>query len=137
MSENLPIFVYGTLQLGRERHEAWPCEPVRIEPATTVGRLYDLGAYPGLVEGHDKIQGEIWHLRAEDLAMTLKCLDEIEGFAQGGPDLFVRRVVDCITLERRVVRAFSYFFNQLNAFPDARIVNADSSGLTRWQRADK
>ena len=135
MAELLPIFVYGTLQLGRERHQAWPREPLKIEPATTAGRLYDLGAYPGLVEGQNSIQGELWHVRAEDLAVTLERLDEIEGYSQGGLDLFVRRIVDCLTLKGEVVRAYTYYFNQLSAFPGARIVNPDSNGLSKWQRA--
>ena len=133
MSENLPIFVYGTLQTGKERHQAWPRKPVKVEPATTKGQLYDLGPYPALVEGNYSILGEIWHLRAEDLTVALECLDEIEGYAKGGADLFVRRCADCLTLEGESVKAYTYYFNQLTAYPDARIVPPDSNGLCKWQ----
>ena len=88
-----------------------------------------------MVEGHDSIQGELWYVRAEDLALTLKRLDEIEGYAQGGPDLFVRRIADCMTLDGAVVRAYTYFFNQLRAFPGARVVNPGSNGLSQWTRS--
>src|SRR5438093_3247250 len=48
--EALPVFVYGTLKRGEERARCWPRSPERVVPATTQGRLYDLGTYPALVQ---------------------------------------------------------------------------------------
>ena len=45
----------------------WPRPVVKIERATAQGRLYDLGAYPAMVEGADTIDGELWHVAAEDV----------------------------------------------------------------------
>ena len=45
----------------------WPRPAVKIERTTSQGRLYDLGAYPAMVEGADTIDGELWHVAAEDV----------------------------------------------------------------------
>jgi gamma-glutamylcyclotransferase (GGCT)/AIG2-like uncharacterized protein YtfP len=81
----LAIFVYGTLQRGQVRERCWPRPALRVEPATVRGWLFDLGPYPALVvpaagEVADTIAGELWHVAADDLEVTLAALDRIEGF---------------------------------------------------------
>lgn len=58
MNRHLPIFVYGTLKRGEEREAMWPRWPVRVEAATTLGILYDIGPYPALAAGDDVVEGE-------------------------------------------------------------------------------
>ena len=101
MAQHLSFFVYGTLRRGQRRQAMWPCEPLDVELATTQGQLFDLGPYPGLATGTDVVLGELWHVRAEDFAQTVQRLDQIEGFHQGGPDYYQRRVVPCHTLDGR------------------------------------
>lgn len=45
----LTMFFYGTLKRGQSNHELYCQGAVRIEPATTLGRLYELPfGFPGL-----------------------------------------------------------------------------------------
>jgi gamma-glutamylcyclotransferase (GGCT)/AIG2-like uncharacterized protein YtfP len=69
------VFVYGTLKRGQVRERSWPRQPLAVEPAWTLGRLFDLGPYPGLLAGTDRVLGELWRFAAEDLPETLRVLD--------------------------------------------------------------
>ena len=69
MSDPCYIFVYGTLKRGEVRETSWPRQPVSIEWGTLAGRLHDLGPYPALVEGEDKVLGELWQVEPADLAL--------------------------------------------------------------------
>lgn len=42
------LFVYGTLKKGFPNHDRFCRNAIAIQPATVLGRLYDLGAYPAL-----------------------------------------------------------------------------------------
>ena len=131
--ECLPIFVYGTLQRGEQRESCWPHKPTRIEWATVTGRLYDLTAYPALVEGEDLVLGELWHVAERDLDATLKTLDEIEGFAAGDPDsLYLRTVVTSRTLAGESRRAFTYVYARPDRLARAPTVLADRDGFCHW-----
>jgi gamma-glutamylcyclotransferase (GGCT)/AIG2-like uncharacterized protein YtfP len=133
-SEPLAIFVYGTLQRGEERAKEWPRPPLRVEPATTRGRLYDLGAYPALSDGDDLVRGELWHISAEDLALTLQTLDEIEGVGSGDNDLYVRRVIECWTDDGKSQRGYAYLFARPDALRDVPPIAPDDSGFCQWRR---
>lgn len=90
----LAIFVYGTLKREQLRGRLWPRPALSIEPAIAKGTLYDLGPYPGLVDGDQLVLGEVWTFRAEDLRETLAVLDRIEGFdPKGDSGEYVRRVI--------------------------------------------
>lgn len=71
------LFVYGTLKRGHCR-EALLGE-TRHEPATIVGELVDLGAYPGLRAGSAPIHGEL-HRPSEPMPSLLNRLDPVEDF---------------------------------------------------------
>ncbi|HEY0547167.1 MAG TPA: gamma-glutamylcyclotransferase family protein [Pyrinomonadaceae bacterium] len=71
------VFVYGTLRRGGVR--AMPLlfpEATFIEQAKAHGRLYDFGAYPGLMldESNSLVVGEVYEIDDE----ILNKLDEIE-----------------------------------------------------------
>ncbi len=74
------LFVYGTLKAGFCRApilEAY--QPLQIEPASVQGRLVDLGAYPGLVQGGSSaVVGELWSFA--ELDALLQEVDEVEDF---------------------------------------------------------
>lgn len=91
------LFAYGTLIPG--------CEPVGMAPvcsrmqlvgeATVPGTLYDLGGYPGVVEGEGIIRGVV--LRVPPDAWPL--LDAYEGCAGPGRlDALFRRIPTRATL---------------------------------------
>jgi gamma-glutamylcyclotransferase (GGCT)/AIG2-like uncharacterized protein YtfP len=81
------LFVYGTLLPGlRLNHHMSGAE--RLGPAKAQGLLYDLGTYPGWVQGEGWVSGEIYRLSSTHLLR----LDEVEEVVPGDPDasLYVR-----------------------------------------------
>lgn len=131
-NDHLPIFVYGTLKRGEERERMWPRPAIKVEQATTAGCLFDLGPYPALVEGAETIEGELWYVAVEDLDETLAALDEIECFGNDGVDLYVRRIVPCLTGNGETQRAYTYFFANPAELMDAQAIVPDRDGKCRW-----
>lgn len=93
------LFVYGTLMrsaataYGRSQRQRLHAAATWLGPATVVGRLYDLGAYPGLIastRASDLVHGEL--LRLDDAEAVLPWLDAYEGIVPGAPDNEYRRV---------------------------------------------
>jgi len=127
------IFVYGTLMQGEVRSRFWPRRPLRIEPATTLGRLYNLGPYPALVGGTDTVLGELWHFDPIDVPETLTVLDRVECYGQEGVDLYVRRVVECRTFDGRSAVAFAYFLADAACTEQARLIGPNANGHCSWR----
>src|SRR3990167_456546 len=77
------LFVYGTLKSGQGNHFI-------MKPATFCGKdsingtMYDLGNYPAICPGKDKIHGELWKISTD----VRKRIDHMEGH----PYLFVRKL---------------------------------------------
>ena len=130
--EHLPIFVYGTLKRGEERAGMWPHEPLEVREATTRAALYDLGPYPALGEGEDVVGGELWFVAEEHLERTLAALDEIEGYNQGGEDLYVRVDVPCADGGGESHTAFTYFYADEEALSRAHRVMPNAKGICVW-----
>ena len=83
-----PLFVYGTLQRGQRNHRLLADQRFVGPAATGPGyRLFDLGAYPGLVR-----DGRGSGVRGELFEVSECCLDELDDF-EGVPDLFTREEV--------------------------------------------
>ena len=103
------VAVYGSLRRG---HGIMP----RLVPEgrlrfTRCGRirgvLYDLGSYPGLIDGGGNVVGEIYRIRTPDV---LTVLDDYEDFDPENPEesIFVRRAVPLI---HPGLTAWVYFYN--------------------------
>jgi gamma-glutamylcyclotransferase (GGCT)/AIG2-like uncharacterized protein YtfP len=131
------VFVYGTLKRGEQRAPLWPRSPQRVEQAVARGQLHDLGPYPAMVDGTDQILGELWTLAAEDLALTLRELDAIECYDQGGVDLFVRRVIECRTLDGQVHAAHAYFYGQPDKISQTPTAVPAADGYCRWSGSSR
>ncbi|HAS5577629.1 TPA: gamma-glutamylcyclotransferase [Vibrio cholerae] len=71
------VFVYGTLRHGESNH-------TYLQHSQLLGQfetkpeyaLYDLGAYPGLVEGHQSVHGEVYLVDEHTLAQ-LDILEDV------------------------------------------------------------
>jgi gamma-glutamylcyclotransferase (GGCT)/AIG2-like uncharacterized protein YtfP len=69
------VFVYGTLRDGEYNHWYLGESPMLGYYETPPEfSLYDLGPYPGLIEGHQSVMGEIYVVDDQ----TLSRLDELE-----------------------------------------------------------
>lgn len=85
------LFVYGTLMraaataaMGRDMRARLEAEGDWLGAATLSGRLYDLGAYPGLIRATpngDRVHGEVYRLR--DPRASFVWLDAYEGIPAG------------------------------------------------------
>ena len=85
------IFVYGTLRRGGVLSDRWPAAPLDVRPAWCRGKLYHGSEYPAMVEGDDRVGGELWRFGLSELPGVLEMLDRVEGFHQPGePDLYHR-----------------------------------------------
>jgi gamma-glutamylcyclotransferase (GGCT)/AIG2-like uncharacterized protein YtfP len=127
------FFVYGTLRLGEERARYWPRTPLSIELATTRGTLHDLGPYPAMVAGEGLIRGELWTLALDDVPLTLRALDEVEGYNQGGVDWYIRRIVDCQTADGRPHLAYAYFWGGQPDISHMPLIPPGPDGACDWK----
>jgi gamma-glutamylcyclotransferase (GGCT)/AIG2-like uncharacterized protein YtfP len=123
------------LQRGECREKYWPHPATNIEPGIVNGTLYDLGPYPALVEGSDRIAGELWHIAPEHITHTVAVLDQVEDAAVGQSGLYVRRVIECETASGRK-QAYAYFYAQPDAILNFPRVVADGDGVCRWRSQD-
>jgi gamma-glutamylcyclotransferase (GGCT)/AIG2-like uncharacterized protein YtfP len=101
------LFVYGTLRRGAPMHGLLEPGARFVGPARFRGRLYDLGAFPGVVASRraaDVVHGELFELTGPDPEAALDALDRYEG------RFFHRVEVDVETAERGVERAWIYLY---------------------------
>ncbi len=109
------LFVYGTLRPA--------LAPTRLKPlieclkpvgtATVVGKLYDLGDYPGAtLEQEGLIVGEVVELPEDDAALA--ALDSYEGYdpLDEAQSLFVRRRCAATLMDGRTVECWIYVYQQ-------------------------
>lgn len=69
------VFVYGTLREGQSNaHYLAKAQYLGGHQTPAQYALYDLGAYPAVVEGHQSISGEVYLVSEA----TLSALDELE-----------------------------------------------------------
>jgi gamma-glutamylcyclotransferase (GGCT)/AIG2-like uncharacterized protein YtfP len=130
----LSVFVYGTLKRGQSREISWPRKPLSIHPATVRGALYDLGPYPGLTEGDDRIAGELWQFAPDDMPSTLTALDEIEGYHGCNNDEYRRVMIEC-TIGEVSTTAWIYLYARQSVLASARRVTPNDRGVCQWQAA--
>lgn len=103
------VFVYGTLLSGLCRAAALK-DATFLGAASTEGRLYNLGDYPGMLPGRGKVHGEVYQLDAR----TLDRLDGIEDYYPDCPEssLYLRRPVRvALLLDGCSLEADTYLYN--------------------------
>jgi gamma-glutamylcyclotransferase (GGCT)/AIG2-like uncharacterized protein YtfP len=84
----LPLFVYGTLLPNQSNFHVWRGAVVNWEAALFAnGRLYDLGAFPMLLEeGRKAAQGMVMTVDPDRYEETLAALDRLEGYDPAAPE---------------------------------------------------
>ena len=93
------IFVYGTLMKGMRNH-------YYLKDSTYLGvdeiegyTMYNIGSYPGIVKGSDRIKGEVYEVTQE----TLDMMDALEGEGY----LYLRE-----TINTKYGEAYVYVYNK-------------------------
>ena len=115
-----PLFVYGLLRRGMSAGlEAFLGKGAAtfMSEANLSGKLYDLGAYPGVVLAEAEpareniVVGELWRLRDD---MHWAALDDFEGIGPGyaEPTLYRRVLAQALTDVGEAVTCWVYVFNR-------------------------
>ncbi len=102
------VFVYGTLREGEER--ASLMRENRIKPwisGVVLGELRDLGFYPALIQGDERVHGELHQYR--HIADILWQLDRIEGHKNvGDPNNLYERILIDVMTDTGIIQAWTY-----------------------------
>lgn len=93
MGETDPLLAtYGTLLRAFDRHEMLGIADglSLVGPCRVKGVLYDLGEFPGAVQGEEMVRAELFRVRSDEVWAVL---DRYEGYVPGAEErsLFVRR----------------------------------------------
>jgi gamma-glutamylcyclotransferase (GGCT)/AIG2-like uncharacterized protein YtfP len=134
-SSGAHLFVYGTLTsaaprgLGRGERDRLYREARPLGAATIHGRLFDLGRYPGLVDGReeaDTAHGEAFLLTAPDT--TFAWLDIYEGChdSRCGRDDYARVLRQIRLVTGETLTAWVYLYRKV-------LVRARRIPSGRWQ----
>lgn len=103
----LPFFVYGTLLPGQPNYTIWKNSVVSLQPAFFgKGKLFDLGAYPMLVEsGKKSVKGALVTVNSSDYKRVVRELDTLEAFDPARPErCFFRRLIRPVFLAGDIQR---------------------------------
>ena len=105
------IFVYGTLKQGfGNHHRIFGGYDIKITPAFTHGRLYDLGWYPAMTVGKEKVYGQLIEF---DNSEILKRVDYLEGYKGiNHPHNYYERGEVDVFVDGDTVKAWVYFLNE-------------------------
>lgn len=128
-NEIAAMFAYGTLKRGEEREKFWPARPLTVVTAFTTGRLYELGEFPGLIRGEDRIQGELWIFKHRDIARVIEALDVVEDY----PRLYLREEFACETFDGQAIAATAYVYAQPEKLSDEMRILPNDEGIVIWK----
>ena len=117
------FFVYGSLKCGEMNHDRiFGGFDIKVTPAWTYGKLYDLGYFPALTEGNNKVYGELIEF---DNLEILKRVDNLEGYRgeNSNYNFYERREIQVFS-DINEVRAWAYFLNK------CKIIESDGDLIT-------
>lgn len=109
------LFVYGSLMASVRSRVAryFHSQAEYIEEGMIPGRLYDLGAYPGLVPGGEdgQVNGHIFRMLKPSILLPF--LDEYEGvLGDTTPEAEYRREMGEVAGQEQSYRCWMYLYNQ-------------------------
>lgn len=116
------FFAYGTLKRGFCREKCWPKPAKKVKKGWIRGKLFDLGPYPGLAEGMEWVEGELWVMSPDDMNATIQELDVVEGYHQDtDEDLYTRKTVEVLLEDGSKSLAYTYYFNRWDSIKASHI----------------
>ncbi len=93
MTKPNQFFVYGTLKRGLRYDDVWPCQPLHVNVAWTLGTLFTGPHYPAMKAGSDRVVGELWVFDPSQRENVVKSLDVLEGTTDNHVDDLYHRLV--------------------------------------------
>lgn len=123
------IALYGSLRRGESAYAGLRLEELlRYRgPCRLTGILYDLGDYPGIVEGAGVVHGEVFEIVAPH---ALQVLDAFEDCNPGRPEAGLYRR-EAVTLAAPRMRVWVYLYNR----PVDTAVRIETGDWIAWRRA--
>jgi gamma-glutamylcyclotransferase (GGCT)/AIG2-like uncharacterized protein YtfP len=117
MSDQQYLFVYGTLRqaFSHKMGRLVANQAIFMGPGSLQGKLYDLGAYPGVIPSNQKVDivmGEVYALReGEELLVQL---DHYEGYRPKHPErsLYLRQLKSVTLKSGTTLQAWVYIYNR-------------------------
>ena len=108
------LFVYGTLMQGFHNAFAKKLQENAVwrGKASFLGRLYDLGTYPGAVydaSSDELVQGEVWQMN--DPTKTIAMLDDYEEINAKNPE-YVRLKISAKLESGEIIDCWAYIYCQ-------------------------
>ena len=108
------IFFYGTLMRGFPLRERSGVDRLIrfVGPGEIRGALFDLGPYPGAIEGEGTVRGEVYDILAPD--SLLARVDAIEHYMPGAPaeSQYRRCAVRARLDDGQARNVWVYFYNR-------------------------
>lgn len=111
------FFVYGTLKVGGAFAGVFDEFRINSKKAVLEGYdLYNLGWFPGIIEGNGKVMGEIHEYKSEDIDWIRRQFDRIEGYSEIVPEssMYLRKELNIKTENGDIEEAYVYVFNKKN-----------------------
>lgn len=113
--EKIKIFVYGTLMEGFRNYEKYfkDVKIISLRPAYTKGTLYHLNKKdcPALVDGNEKVWGELIEFEDDKNLTVLKALDDLEKYFEDSDEImYERREISVFSGNGEEEKAYGYFF---------------------------
>jgi len=135
--EQLPLFLYGTLCHGERNRHLIADAVERSLPGTVRGslqlRLDDNYPYPCLIEGTDRVGGELVYLTSQRYRVLLQVIDELEEYdPRSDSGLYLRRRIRVDSAEGQV-SAWTYLWN--GALPAGPTMAGGD--FQRWSRRSR
>jgi gamma-glutamylcyclotransferase (GGCT)/AIG2-like uncharacterized protein YtfP len=105
------LFVYGSLKFGEINHNRiFSDYDIKITSAWTYGKLYDLGYFPALAEGDNKVYGEL--IEFNNLEILVR-VDSLEGYRGDNSNFnFYDRKEIIVYINENEITAWAYFLNK-------------------------
>ena len=129
------IFVYGTLRRD-PTHEMFHllAKHARFAgQAAVAGRLFDLGAYPGMIAPDDTgvVVGELYEFDEAAWSSVIARLDEYEGCSSNDPEPheYRREIVTARLADGSMLPAWAYVLNQR----PAQVREIESGDYPAWR----
>ncbi len=125
-----PIFVYGTLRRGGNKHDLLRHRTLHEQPALAEGMaLFSLGAFPMMIPSDGVVYGELITLQPFLHREIMADLDRLEGYSPQNRDasLYQRDLIMVHSVDRAVIQmAWAYVGQQgLLKSTDLRIEGGD------------
>ena len=117
------LFVYGSLKFSENNHNRiFSGYDIKITSAWTFGELYDLGYFPALTDGNNKVYGELIEFNNLEI---LTRVDSLEGYRGENSiyNFYERRIIQIFT-DKNEFTAWAYFLNK------SKIIESDGELIT-------